>query len=161
MAKVKLNEKQLKRGKSELEGGFKNASEKLSNAKKMMFSGKREVKAAAKKTLKEQTERKNEIDELQRIFEKALKKIKSPAELEADKRAKAKTAKAESERVKNDIKKLNAAGKKIDVELSELEIKIIIASLRRSESAVKKGKINATGKEYLMRLIKDFEGLIK
>lgn len=161
MAKVKLNEKQLKRGKSELEGGFKNASEKLSNAKKMMFSGKREVKAAAKKTLKEQTERKNEIDELQRIFEKALKSIKSPAELEADKRAKAKTAKAESERVKNDIKKLNAAGKKIDVELSELEIKIIIASLRRSESAVKKGKINATGKEYLMRLIKDFEGLIK
>lgn len=161
MAKVKLNEKQLKRGKSELEGGFKNASEKLSNAKKMMFSGKREVKAAAKKTLKEQTERKNEIDELQKIFEKALKKIKSPAELEADKRAKAKTAKAESERVKNDIKKLNAAGKKIDVELSELEIKIIIASLRRSESAVKKGKINATGKEYLMRLIQDFEGLIK
>lgn len=161
MAKVKLNEKQLKRGKSELEGGFKNASEKLSNAKKMMFSGKREVKAAAKKTLKEQTERKNEIDELQKIFEKALKKIKSPEELEADKRAKAKTAKAESERVKNDIKKLNAAGKKIDVELSELEIKIIIASLRRSESAVKKGKINATGKEYLMRLIKDFEGLIK
>ena len=161
MAKVKLNEKQLKRGKSELEGGFKNASEKLSNAKKMMFSGKREVKAAAKKTLKEQTERKNEIDELQKIFEKALKKIKSPAELEADKRAKAKTAKAESERVKNDIKKLNAAGKKIDVELSELEIKIIIASLKRSESAVKKGKINATGKEYLMRLIKDFEGLIK
>lgn len=161
MAKVKLNEKQLKRGKSELESGFKNASEKLSNAKKMMFSGKREVKAAAKKTLKEQTERKNEIDELQKIFEKALKKIKSPAELEDDKRAKAKTAKAESERVKNDIKKLNAAGKKIDVELSELEIKIIIASLKRSESAVKKGKINATGKEYLMRLIKDFEGLIK
>lgn len=161
MAKVKLNEKQIKRGKLELEGGFKNASEKLSNAKKMMFSGKREVKAAAKKTLKEQTERKNEIDELQKIFDKALKKIKSPAELEADKRTKSKTAKAESERVKRDIKKLNASGKKIDVELSELEIKIIIASLKRSESAVKKGKINATGKEYLYRLIKDFEGLIK
>lgn len=161
MAKVKLNEKQMKRGKLELEDGFKNASEKLSNAKKMMFSGKREVKAAAKKTLKEQTERKNEIDELQKIFDRALKKIKSPAELEADKRIKAKTAKDESERVKRDIKKLNASGKKIDVELSELEIKIIIASLKRSESAVKKGKINATGKEYLYRLIKDFEGLIK
>lgn len=161
MAKVKLNEKQIKRGKFELEGGFKNASEKLSNAKKMMFSGKREVKAEAKKTLKEQTERKNEIDELQKIFDNALKKIKSPAELEDDKRSKAKTAKAESERVKRDIKKLNASGKKIDVELSELEIKIIIASLKRSESAVKKGKINATGKEYLYRLIKDFEGLIK
>ena len=160
MAKVKLSEKQLKRGKSELEGGFKNASEKLSNAKKMMFSGKREVKAAAKKTLKEQTERKNEIDELQKIFENALKSIKSPAELEADKRAKSAATKSETERVKRDIKKLNAAGKKIDVELSELEIKIIVASLKRSENAVKRGKINATGAEYLKRLIKDFENLI-
>lgn len=160
MAKVKLSEKQLKRGKSELEGGFKNASEKLSNAKKMMFSGKREVKAAAKKTLNEQTERKNEIDELQKIFEKALKSIKSPAELEADKRAKSAATKSETERVKRDIKKLNAAGKKIDVELSELEIKIIVASLKRSENAVKRGKINATGAEYLKRLIKDFENLI-
>jgi hypothetical protein len=160
MAKVKLSEKQLKRGKSELEGGFKNASEKLSNAKKMMFSGKREVKAAAKKTLKEQTERKNEIDELQKIFEKALKSIKSTAELEADKRAKSAATKSETERVKRDIKKLNAAGKKIDVELSELEIKIIVASLKRSENAVKRGKINATGAEYLKRLIKDFENLI-
>lgn len=160
MAKVKLSEKQLKRGKSELEGGFKNASEKLSNAKKMMFSGKREVKAAAKKTLKEQTERKNEIDELQKIFEKALKSIKSPAELETDKRAKSAATKSETERVKRDIKKLNAAGKKIDVELSELEIKIIVASLKRSENAVKRGKINATGAEYLKRLIKDFENLI-
>lgn len=160
MAKVKLSEKQLKRGKSELEGGFKNASEKLSNAKKMMFSGKREVKAAAKKTLKEQTERKNEIDELQKIFEKALKSIKSPAELEADKRAKSAATKSETERVKRDIKKLNAAGKKIDVELYELEIKIIVASLKRSETAVKRGKINATGAEYLKRLIKDFENLI-
>lgn len=161
MAKVQLNKKQIERGKKEFESGFANAREKLSNAKKMMFSGKREVKAAAKKTLKEQSERQKEIDELQKIFEAALKKIKSPSELEAEKTVKAKTAKAESERVKNDIKKLNAAGKKIDVELSELEIKIIIASLKRSESAVKKGKINATGKEYLYRLIKDFEGLIK
>lgn len=160
MAKLLLNEKQIKRGKSELEGGFKNASEKLSNAKKMMYSGKREVKAAAKKTLKEQTERKNEIDELQKIFEKALKSIKSPDELEADKRAKSAATKTETERVKRDIKKLNASGKKIDVELSELEIKIIVASLKRSENAVKRGKINATGAEYLKQLIKDFENLI-
>ncbi len=160
MAKILLNEKQIKRGKSELEGGFKNASEKLSNAKKMMFSGKREVKAAAKKTLKEQSKRKNEIDELQKIFEKALKSVKSPAELEADKKAKSSATKSETERVKRDIKKLNASGKKIDVELSELEIKLIIASLKRSENAVKRGKINATGAEYLKRLIKDFEKLL-
>lgn len=127
----------------------------------MIESGSGKFKAGAKKIFEAESQRQKEIEELCNIFDAALKKIKSPAELEADKRAKAKTAKAESERVKNDIKKLNAAGKKIDVELSELEIKIIIASLRRSESAVKKGKINATGKEYLMRLIKDFEGLIK
>ena len=161
MTKVKLNEKQLKRGKKELESGLKNAGEKLTNAKRMMLSGKRKVKAAAKKTLKAETERQKEIDELQKIFEKALKGIKSPSELEAERRVKIKDKKTESERVKRDIKKLNAAGKKIDVELSELEIKIIVASLKRSESAVKKGKINKTGEEYLIRLIKDFENLIK
>lgn len=162
MAKVKLNEKQLKRASKEMEFANNDTIQKRKNAQRIYKgSTKRATRAAAKKTLEAETVRNREITELENIFLDALKKIKSPAELEADKRAKAKTAKAESERVKNDIKKLNAAGKKIDVELSELEIKIIIASLKRSESAVKKGKINATGKEYLMRLIKDFEGLIK
>lgn len=161
MAKVKLNEKQLKVGQRELDGAYNASQQKKKNARRMIESGSGKFKAGAKKIFEAESQRQKEIEELCNIFDAALKKIKSPAELEADKRAKAKTAKAESDRVKNDIKKLNAAGKKIDVELSELEIKIIIASLRRSESAVKKGKINATGKEYLMRLIKDFEGLIK
>ena len=162
MAKVKLNEKQLLRASKEMAFANSDTIQKRKNAQRIYKgSTKKATRAAAKKTLEAETVRNREITELENIFLEALKKIKSPAELEADKRAKAKTAKAESERVKNDIKKLNAAGKKIDVELSELEIKIIIASLRRSESAVKKGKINATGKEYLIRLIKDFEGLIK
>lgn len=162
MAKVKLNEKQLRRASKEMEFANNDTIQKRKNAQRIYKgSTKRTTRAAAKKTLEAETVRNREITELENIFLEALKKIKSPAELEADKRAKAKTAKAESERVKNDIKKLNAAGKKIYVELSELEIKIIIASLKRSESAVKKGKINATGKEYLIRLIKDFEGLIK
>lgn len=161
MAKLKLNEKQLKVGQRELDGAYNASQQKKKNARRMIESGSGKFKAGAKKIFEAERLRQKEIEELCKIFDTALKKIKSPAELEADKRAKAKTAKAESERVKNDIKKLNAAGKKIDVELSELEIKIIIASLKRSESAVKKGKINATGKEYLMRLIKDFEGLIK
>jgi len=162
MAKVKLNEKQLLRASKEMAFANGDTIQKRKNAQRI-FKGstKKATRDAAKKTLEAETVRNREITELENIFLEALKKIKSPAELEADKRAKAKTAKAESERVKNDVKKLNASGKKIDVELSELEIKIIIASLRRSESAVKKGKINATGKEYLMRLIKDFEGLIK
>lgn len=162
MAKVKLNEKQLLRASKEMAFANGDTIQKRKNAQRI-FNGstKKATRDAAKKTLEAETVRNREITELENIFLEALKKIKSPAELEAEKRAKAKTAKDESERVKNDIKKLNAAGKKIDVELSELEIKIIIASLRRSESAVKKGKINATGKEYLMRLIKDFEGLIK
>lgn len=162
MAKVKLNEKQLLRASKEMSFANNDTIQKRKNAQRI-FNGstKKATRDAAKKTLDAEIVRNREITELENIFLEALKKIKSPEELEADKRAKAKTAKAESERVKNDIKKLNAAGKKIDVELSELEIKIIIASLKRSESAVKKGKINATGKEYLMRLIKDFEGLIK
>lgn len=161
MAKVKLNEKQLKVGQRELDGAYNASQQKKKNARRMIESGSGKFKAGAKKIFEAESQRQKEIEELCNIFDAALKNIKSPEELEADKRAKAKTVKAESDRVKNDIKKLNAAGKKIDVELSELEIKIIIASLRRSESAVKKGKINATGKEYLMRLIKDFEGLIK
>ena len=161
MAKVKLSEKQLKVGQRELDGAYNASQQKKKNARRRIESGSGKFKAGAKKIFEAESQRQKEIEELCKIFDTALKKIKSPAELEADKRAKAKTTKAESERVKNDIKKLNAAGKKIDVELSELEIKIIIASLKRSESAVKKGKINATGKEYLMRLIKDFEGLIK
>lgn len=161
MAKVKLSEKQLKVGQRELDGAYNASQQKKKNARRMIESGSGKFKDGAKKIFEAESQRQKEIEELCNIFDAALKKIKSPEDLEADKRAKAKTAKAESERVKNDIKKLNAAGKKIDVELSELEIKIIIASLRRSESAVKKGKINATGKEYLMRLIKDFEGLIK
>jgi hypothetical protein len=162
MSKVKLNEKQLIRASKEMAFANNDTIQKRKNAQRIYKGSKKKAtRDAAKKTLEVETVRNREITELENIFLEALKKIKSPAEMEADKRAKAKTAKSESERVKNDIKKLNAAGKKIDVELSELEIKIIIASLRRSESAVKKGKINATGKEYLMRLIKDFEGLIK
>ena len=161
MAKVKLNEKQLKVGQRELDGAYNASQQKKKNARRMIESGSGKFKAGAKKIFESESQRQKEIEELCNIFDAALKKIKSPSELEAEKKVKAKTAKAESERVKNDIKKLNAAGKKIDVELSELEIKIIIASLKRSESAVKKGKINATGKEYLYRLIKDFEGLIK
>lgn len=162
MAKVKLNEMQLKRASKEMAFANNDTIQKRKNAQRI-YKGttKKATRATAKKTLEQETVRNREITELENIFLEALKKIKSPAELEADKREKQKKAKAESERVKNDIKKLNAAGKKIDVELSELEIKIIIASLRRSESAVKKGKINATGKEYLIRLIKDFEGLIR
>lgn len=161
MAKVKLNEKQLKVGQRELDGAYNASQQKKKNARRMIESGSGKFKAGAKKIFEAESQRQNEIEELCNIFAAALKKIKSPSELEAEKKVKAKTAKEESKRVKNDIKKLNAAGKKIDVELSELEIKIIIASLKRSESAVKKGKINATGKEYLYRLIKDFEGLIR
>lgn len=161
MAKVKLNEKQLKVGQRELDGAYNASQQKKKNARRMIESGSGKFKAGAKKIFEAESQRQKEIEELCNIFDAELKKIKSPSELAAEKTVKAKTAKAESDRVKNDIKKLNAAGKKIDVELSELEIKIIIASLKRSESAVKKGKINATGKEYLYRLIKDFEGLIR
>lgn len=162
MSKVQLNRKQLTRVSKEMAFANNDTVQKRKNAQRIYKgSTNSATRAAAKKTLEIETERNREITELENIFLAALKKIKSPAELEADKRIKAKTAKDESERVKRDIKKLNASGKKIDVELSELEIKIIIASLKRSESAVKKGKINATGKEYLYRLIKDFEGLIR
>ena len=161
MAKVKLNEKQLKVGQRELDGAYNASQQKKKNARRMIESGSGKFKAGAKKIFEAESQRQKEIEELCNIFDAALKNIKSPAELEADKRAKSAATKSETERVKRDINKLNASGKKIDVELSELEIKIIIASLRRSESAVKKGKINATGKEYLIRLIKDFEGLIK
>lgn len=161
MAKVKLNEKQLIRASKEMAFANNDTIQKRKNAQRIYKgSTKKETRDAAKKTLESETVRNREITELENIFLEALKKIKSPAELEADKRTKAKTAKAESDRVKNDIKKLNASGKKIDVELSELEIKIIVASLKRSETAVKRGKINATGAEYLKRLIKDFENLI-
>lgn len=162
MAKVKLNEKQLKRASKEMAFANNDTIQKRKNAQRIYKgSTKQTTRNAAKKTLEAETVRNREITELENIFLDALKKIKSPSELEADKRAKSDATKSETERVKRDIKKLNESGKKIDVELSELEIKIIIASLRRSESAVKKGKINATGKEYLIRLIKDFEGLIK
>lgn len=162
MAKVKLNEKQLKRASKEMAFANNDTIQKRKNAQRIYKgSTKQTTRNAAKKTLEAETVRNREITELENIFLDALKSIKSPAELEADKRAKSAATKSETERVKRDINKLNASGKKIDVELSELEIKIIIASLRRSESAVKKGKINATGKEYLIRLIKDFEGLIK
>lgn len=161
-SKVQLNRKQLTRASKEMAFANNDTVQKRKNAQRIYKgSTNSATRAAAKKTLEIETERNREITELENIFLDALKKIKSPAELDNEKRTKAKTAKAESERVKRDIKKLNASGKKIDVELSELEIKIIIASLKRSESAVKKGKINATGKEYLYRLIKDFEGLIK
>lgn len=161
MAKVKLNEKQLIRASKEMAFANNDTIQKRKNAQRI-FKGstKKETIDAAKKTLEAETVRNREITELENIFIEALKKIKSPAELEADKRAKSAATKSETERVKRDIKKLNASGKKIDVELSELEIKIIVASLKRSENAVKRGKINATGAEYLKRLIKDFENLI-
>ncbi len=161
MAKVKLNEKQLKRASKEMAFANNDTIQKRKNAQRIYKgSTKRTTRAAAKKTLEAETVRNREITELENIFLEALKKIKSPSELEADKRAKSAATKSETERVKRDIKKLNASGKKIDVELSELEIKIIVASLKRSENAVKRGKINATGAEYLKRLIKDFENLI-
>lgn len=160
MAKVKLNEKQLKVGQRELDGAYNASQQKKKNARRMIESGSGKFKAGAKKIFEAESQRQKEIEELCNIFDAALKKIKSPAELEADKRAKSAATKSETERVKRDIKKLNASGKKIDVELSELEIKLIIASLKRSENAVKRGKINATGAEYLKRLIKDFENLI-
>lgn len=160
MAKVKLNEKQLKVGQRELDGAYNASQQKKKNARRMIESGSGKFKAGAKKIFEAESQRQKEIEELCNIFDAALKKIKSPAELEADKRAKSAATKSETERVKRDIKKLNASGKKIDVELSELEIKIIVASLKRSETAVKRGKINATGAEYLKRLIKDFENLI-
>lgn len=161
MAKVKLNEKQLIRASKEMAFANNDTIQKRKNAQRI-FKGstKKATIDAAKKTLEEETVRNREITELENIFIEALKKIKSPAELEADKRAKSAATKSETERVKRDIKKLNASGKKIDVELSELEIKLIIASLKRSENAIKRGKINATGAEYLKRLIKDFENLI-
>lgn len=161
MAKVKLNEKQLIRASKEMAFANNDTIQKRKNAQRI-FKGstKKETIDAAKKTLEAETVRNREITELENIFIEALKKIKSPAELEADKRAKSAATKSETERVKRDIKKLNASGKKIDVELSELEIKLIIASLKRSKNAVKRGKINATGAEYLKRLIKDFENLI-
>lgn len=160
MAKVKLNEKQLKVGQRELDGAYNASQQKKKNARRMIESGSGKFKAGAKKIFEAESQRQKEIEELCNIFDAALKKIKSPAELEADKLAKSAATKSETERVKRDIKKLNASGKKIDVELSELEIKIIVASLKRSENAVKRGKINATGAEYLKRLIKDFENLI-
>lgn len=160
MAKVKLNEKQLKVGQRELDGAYNASQQKKNNARRMIESGSGKFKAGAKKIFEAESQRQKEIEELCNIFDAALKKIKSPEELEADKRAKSAMTKTETERVKRDIKKLNASGKKIDVELSELEIKIIVASLKRSENAVKRGKINATGAEYLKQLIKDFENLI-
>lgn len=160
MAKVKLNEKQLKVGQRELDGAYNASQQKKKNARRMIESGSGKFKAGAKKIFEAESQRQKEIEELCNIFDAALKKIKSPAELEADQLAKSAATKSETERVKRDIKKLNASGKKIDVELSELEIKIIVASLKRSENAVKRGKINATGAEYLKRLIKDFENLI-
>ncbi len=160
MAKVILNEKQLKVGQRELDGAYNASQQKKKNARRMIESGSGKFKAGAKKIFEAESQRQKEIEELCNIFDAALKKIKSPAELEADRRAKSAATKSETERVKRDIKKLNASGKKIDVELSELEIKIIVASLKRSENAVKRGKINATGAEYLKRLIKDFENLI-
>ena len=160
MAKVKLNEKQLKVGQRELDGAYNASQQKKNNARRMIESGSGKFKAGAKKIFEAESQRQKEIEELCNIFDAALKKIKSPAELEAEKRAKSAATKSETERVKRDIKKLNASGKKIDVELSELEIKIIVASLKRSENAVKRGKINATGAEYLKQLIKDFENLI-
>lgn len=160
MAKVKLNEKQLKVGQRELDGAYNASQQKKSNARRMIESGSGKFKAGAKKIFEAESQRQKEIEELCNIFDEALKKIKSPAELEAEKRAKSAATKSETERVKRDINKLNASGKKIDVELSELEIKIIVASLKRSENAVKRGKINATGAEYLKQLIKDFENLI-
>lgn len=161
MAKVKLNEKQLLRASKEMAFANGDTIQKRKNAQRI-FKGstKKETRDAAKKTLEAETVRNREITELENIFLEALKKIKSPAELEAEKRAKSAATKSETERVKRDINKLNASGKKIDVELSELEIKIIVASLKRSENAVKRGKINATGAEYLKQLIKDFENLI-
>lgn len=160
MAKVKLNEKQLKVGQRELDGAYNASQHKKNNARRMIESGSGKFKAGAKKIFEAESQRQKEIEELCNIFDAALKKIKSPEDLEADKRAKSAATKTETERVKRDIKKLNASGKKIDVELSELEIKIIVASLKRSENAVKRGKINATGAEYLKQLIKDFENLI-
>lgn len=160
MAKVKLNEKQLKVGQRELDGAYNASQQKKNNARRMIESGSGKFKAGAKKIFEAESQRQKEIEELCNIFDAALKKIKSPEDLEADKRAKSAATKTETERVKRDIKKLNASGKKIDVELSELEIKIIVASLKRSENAVKRGKINATGAEYLKQLIKDFENLI-
>lgn len=161
MAKVKLNEKQLIRASKEMAFANNDTIQKRKNAQRI-FNGstKKATRDAAKKTLEAETVRNREITELENIFIEALKKIKSPAELEAEKRAKSAATKSETERVKRDIKKLNASGKKIDVELSELEIKIIVASLKRSENAVNRGKINATGAEYLKQLIKDFENLI-
>lgn len=160
MAKVKLNEKQLKVGQRELDGAYNASQQKKKNARRMIESGSGKFKDGAKKIFEAESQRQKEIEELCNIFDAALKKIKSPEELEADKRAKSAATKTETERVKRDIKKLNASDKKIDVELSELEIKIIVASLKRSENAVKRGKINATGAEYLKQLIKDFENLI-